>query len=179
MHVDLENRLTDDHFLLFGRITQAYARHEALMEEIMAAVSGADATSVKLMTNHLPFGWKRAVMLNLLRHRGVPVGRIDEVLAFFAPLHTMLQLRDDIAHSSWVQTDPLTAIKPSWLNTGPRWALKPVHDIAGEGKTYVEDDVEQFTYTLESLVEVADRLDENEAALKRYLAAADLAPPRT
>lgn len=179
MHVQFENCLTERHFLLFGRIIQSYARHEALMEEIMASVSGADATSVKLMTAHMPFGWKRAVMLNLLRHRGVFGGLTDDLLAFFEPLHDLSRLRDDIAHSSWAQTDPVTAIRPSWLNKGPKSALKPTHDIGGNGKTYFEDVEEEATYSLDDLSAIADRLDENEKALRRHLAETDLSAPRT
>lgn len=175
MHVQFENCLTDRHLLLFGRIVQSFARHEALMEEIMATVSGADPTSVKLMTSHLPFGWKRATMLGLLRHRGVPLDRVDDVQSFFDPLHTMSHLRDDIAHSAWSQAEPNTTIWPSWLSASPRTAVKAVHDI-GPGKTYFEDFPERFTYTLEQLAEIADGLDQNETALRQYLAANDLAP---
>ena len=84
-----ETCLTERQLMLFGRIVQAYARHEVLMEEIMATVGGADPTSVKLMTRHLPFGWKRATLLNLLRHRGVPVDRIDHVRSLPEPLHSL------------------------------------------------------------------------------------------
>jgi len=174
MGLHFENCLTGLHLRLFGRIVQSFARHEAMMEEVMAKVSGADPTSVKLMTSHLPFGWKRATMLNLLRHRGLPIDRVDEVQWLFEPAHTNLALRDDIAHSTWVPCEPEGLVRPTWLSSEPKVAAKPQHDIDGGGKSYIEDYDERFAYTLESLTEIADQMEESETKLHDYLASADL-----
>ena len=61
--------ITDQHLVLFGAIIQWFARHEVLMQEIMATVSGADATSIKLLTSGLSFTEKRVALFNLLSHQ--------------------------------------------------------------------------------------------------------------
>ena len=47
--------LTERHLTLFGTIVQWFARHELLMQEIMATVSGADSGSIILLTRDFRF----------------------------------------------------------------------------------------------------------------------------
>jgi hypothetical protein len=47
--------VTEEHPLLFGTIIQCFARHEVIMQKIMATISGADVTSIRLLTSELSF----------------------------------------------------------------------------------------------------------------------------
>ena len=38
-----------------------------------------------------------------------------------------LPLRDDIAHSTWVQCEPEGLVRPTWLSSEPKVAAKPQH----------------------------------------------------
>jgi hypothetical protein len=65
--------LTEQHLLLFGAIIQWFARHELLMQDIMATVAGSDTAAIMLLTRGLDFEGKRQALLDLLRHRAVPL----------------------------------------------------------------------------------------------------------
>ena len=76
------NCITDQHLILFGALIQWFAQHEVLMQKIMATVSGADVTSIKLLTSGLGFTEKRDALFNLLRHRAVPLDQIDHIQSY-------------------------------------------------------------------------------------------------
>ena len=48
MDKETPNCLTEEHLMLFGMITQWFARYELLIHKIIATVSGSDATSITL-----------------------------------------------------------------------------------------------------------------------------------
>ena len=85
MNKGTPNCLAEEHLMLFGMVIQWFARHEVLMHEIMGTVSGSDATSIKLLTRGLSFTVKRDALFNLLRHRAVPLDRIDQVRKYLDP----------------------------------------------------------------------------------------------
>src|SRR5580704_8878114 len=94
--------LTERHLLLFGTIIQWFARYELLMQEIMAAVTEADSGSVILLVRGLDFSGKRQALIDLLRHRTIPLDRYDEINRYLMVAHTLTPLRNDIAHSGWI-----------------------------------------------------------------------------
>jgi len=162
--------LTEQHLILFGKIIQWFARHEVLIEEIMATVSGADATSIKLLTSGLCFTEKRDALFNLLRHRAVPLDQIDQIQSYLEVLHTFTPLRDDITHSVWIEGKPQNSIWPAWLKAGPRTAIKPLHDLGDDTKDFIEDDEDKVTYTLDNLKETVGTLEMNYVEFQEFTA---------
>ena len=161
--------LTEEHLMLFGMITQWFARHEVLVHQIMGIVSRSDATSMKLLTNGLSFNVKRDALFNLLRHRAVPLDRIDQVRRYLEILNTFTPLRSDIAHSGWIEAKSANSTQPAWLSHGPVAAIKAVHDIDEHAKTFIEDYQDQVTYTLDELNEVVDNLEVNYTRFRAYV----------
>jgi hypothetical protein len=167
--------VTDQHLLFFGTIVQCFARYEFLMQEIMAAVSGADATSVKLLTATLSFNEKRDALFRLLSHRAVPFDQIEQIRSYLRIPSAFTSLRDDIAHSIWTEGVPQGSIWPAWLSHGSLTAVKPLHDIGSQAKAFVEGDADKVTYTLDDLREISHRLTLNHSGLEAYAVAIGLA----
>jgi hypothetical protein len=167
--------ITDQHLVFFGTIVQLYARHEVLMQEIMATVSGADVTSIRLLTTGFNFPEKQAALFNLLRHRVVPIDQIDQIRNYLQMPNTYISLRNDIVHSTWTDALPQNAVRPLWLTHGSQAALKPVHDIDKGSKEFIEDYQDKVTYTLDDLREIGEKLAMNFAGFRDYITKARLA----
>jgi hypothetical protein len=165
---------TDQHLMLFGTVTQSFAQHESLMQEIMAAVSGADVTSIRLLTRGLNFNQRRDALFNLLRHRAVPIDQIDQIRNYLQILQTYNALRHDIAHATWIDGKPKNSIRPLWLTHGPVAAIRPVHDTDNDTKPFIEDDDDRATYTIDDLREIGVNLTTNCAEFRDYLVKVDL-----
>jgi hypothetical protein len=159
----------DQHLVLFGRIVQIYARYEVLIQEIMAAVSGADVTSIRLLTSGLNFTERQDALFNLLSHRAVPIDQIDQVRNYLQMPRTYTPLRNDITHSTWTEGPSQTTIRPLWLSHGPLSALKPVHDVGHGSREFIETYDDQVTYTLDDLREIGENLAVNYAGFRDYL----------
>jgi hypothetical protein len=158
--------LTEQHLLLFGTIVQWFARYEVLMQEIMAAVSGADITSIKLLTVSIGFTAKRDALFRLLRHRAVPHDQVDQIQSYFQVIDTFVTLRNDIVHSAWVRGAPQNSIWPLWLTHGPLSAVTPLRDTA----------VGNTTYSLDDLIEISRNIAVNHANLRAYVVGLGLTP---
>ena len=94
--------LTERHLTLFGAIVQWFARHELLMQKIIATVIESDSAAVMLLTRDLTFGEKHRALLGLLHHRSVPTrsirGRGEVALEFvqsLLPVNLRLPLRGE------------------------------------------------------------------------------------
>ena len=166
--------ITEQHLMLFGTITQCFAQHKSLMQEVMAAVSGADVTSIRLLTHALNFNQRRDALFNLLRHRAVPLNQIDQIRNYLQILQTYNALRHDIAHATWIDGKPNNSIRPLWLTHGPVAAIRPVHDTDGDTKPFIEDDDDRATYTLNDLREIGGNLATNCAEFRDYLVKVNL-----
>ena len=161
--------ITDQHLSRFGTILQSFAQHELLMQEIMAVVSGADVTSIRLLTHGLNFTQRRDALFNLLRHRAVPIDQVDQIRNYLQILQTYHTLRNDIAHSVWVEGKPRNSVQPLWLTHGAMAAIKPVHDIDGNAKPFIEDEDDRATYTIDDLREIGENLSANWIGFRAYL----------
>jgi len=157
------DHLTDRHLLLFGTIVQWFAQYEVLMREVMAKVAGCDAAAVMLMTRSLDFAAKRRALLDLLRHREVPLDRYDRINEFLAVPHTLTPLRNDIAHSAWIPASTEHWIQPDWILHLPP-GVRPLH-----GDEFVEHQEDKMAYSLDDLGEAAERLVANYKAFAGYL----------
>ena len=69
MSLKLPSCLTEKHLTLFGVIVQWFARHELLMEQLMAHVAGTDNASPIALTRGLSLEGKRSALHDLLRHQ--------------------------------------------------------------------------------------------------------------
>jgi len=94
--------LTERHLTLFGTIVQWFARHELLMQEIIATVIGSDSAAVMLLTRDLTFDDKHRALLGLLHHRGIPLDQFDAIRSYLKVPHALSTLCDDIEHSAWI-----------------------------------------------------------------------------
>jgi len=145
------------------------------MQEIMATVSGADVTSIRLLTAGFNFPEKQEALFNLLRHRVVPIDRIDQIRNYLRMPHTYLSLRNDIVHSTWTDALPQNSVRPLWLTHGQLAALKPVHDIDKGSKEFIEDYQDKVTYTLDDLREISENLAMNYTGFRDYITKVALA----
>ena len=147
------------------------------MQEIMATISGADVTSIRLLTAGFNFPEKQEALFNLLRHRVVPIDQIDQIRNYLQMSHTYLSLRNDIVHATWTDALPQNAVRPLWLTHGQMAALKPVHDIDKGSKEFIEDYEDKVTYTLDDLREISESLAMNYAGFRDYLTKVNLVSP--
>lgn len=161
--------LTERHLLLFGTIIQWFARYELLMQEIMATVAGSDSACVMLLTRGLDFDGKRQALLDLLRHRVIPLDQFDRVNAFLIVPHTLTPLRNDIAHSAWISAPYPNSIQPDWILRLPP-SVEPLRDNPNvPSGNLVERDEEKVAYSIDDLYEIVENLAANHARFSNYL----------
>jgi hypothetical protein len=151
--------LTERHLLLFGTIMQWFAQYELLMQEVMAVIAGCDPAVIMLLTRGLDFSGKRRALLDLLRHRTVPVDRYDRISSYLVVPHTLTPLRNDIAHSVWRPGTSASGIQPDWLLRLPR-GIKPLHGNDLPDENNVEYSLEDLNETVETLAENYERLSD-------------------
>jgi hypothetical protein len=72
------------------------------MQQIIATVIGSHLADVMLLTKTLTLGEKRIALLNLLRHRVIPLDQFDAVYKYLTIPETFSLLLSDIKHSAWV-----------------------------------------------------------------------------
>jgi hypothetical protein len=168
MSAGIVDCLTERHLTLFGTIAQWFARHELLMQEIMATVIGSDSAAVMLLAKDLRFGEKHQALLRLLRHRNVPLDQFDVVRGYLKVPHALSKLRDDIVHSAWAAGPSPNSIQPDWiLRRAP--SIKPMHKAADtRPEDFKEDEDDRVEYTLDELTEIAETLRENHELLFNY-----------
>ena len=170
------NCLSEQHLLLFGTITQWFARYELLLDEIIATIIGSDAATVLLLIGDLSFGSKRQVLLDLLRHRSISLDQFDRVYAFLDVPETLLPLRNDIAHSAWIRCENPNSIQPEWIFRS-RPSIRPLHDDPhAPSESFVETAQDKIGYTMEDLIAMAARLATNYELFTSYLSDKGLIP---
>ncbi len=153
--------LTERHLLLFGTIVQLFARYELLMQEMMATSIRSDTAAVILLTRGLTFADKRHALLNLLRHRQVPLDQCDATYRYLEVPHTWSMLCDDIKHSGWIVGPSPNSIQPNWILVRSP-TIKPMHRPPDtQPDDFIEDDNDRIEYTLNDLGEAADTLGRN------------------
>jgi len=162
--------LTEQHLLFFGMVIHWFARHEVLIQEIMATISGSDVTSIKVLTSGLSLTGKRDALFNLLRHKEIPLDQIDQIQSYLGVLQTFIPLRNDIMHSVWVEGKPQNSIWPAWLKAGPLTAIKPMDHLSEDTKAFIEVEQDKVTYTLDNLKESIETLERNYAGFHEYAA---------
>lgn len=169
--------LTPRHLQLFGTIVQWFARYELLMQDLMATVAGSDSAAVMLLTRRLDFSAKRQVLLDLLRHRPVPLDQFDRVRGHLVIPDNLTPLRNNIAHSAWKPGLSATGVQPNWILRIPR-SVKPSRGDPATSGSYVEDNEDQVEYTLDDLAQIVESLAGNYAVFLAYLREVDLVPGR-
>lgn len=162
--------VSEQHLLLFGTIVQGFAAHESLIQRVMAHILETQAASIMLLTRSLAFEEKRKALLDLLRHRQIPLDQYDRVNAYLNFPLAIARLRNDIIHSVWITAQSPDSIQPDWI-LKPLPRIKPVHTetdsvVAG----FFEDEEEKLAYSLNDLTEIAVALQNNLANFSGYLA---------
>ena len=169
MEKPLSDCLTERHLLLFGSIVQWFARYEVLMQDVMAAVAGANSTAVMFLTRGLNFNGKRRALLDLLRHRIVPLDQFDRINSYLLVPNTFFTLRDDIAHSTWISSTPSNWIQPNWILRMPPGVRPLRSDLCASAENFVELEQDKVAYSLEDLNETVQTLAANYESFKGYL----------
>jgi len=169
--------LTPRHLQLFGAIVQWFARYELLMQDVMATVAGSDSAAVMLLTRRLDFAAKRQVLLDLLRHRPVPLDQFDRIRGHLVIPDNLTPLRNNIAHSAWKPGVSATGVQPNWILRIPP-SVKPSRGDPAMSGTYLEDDDDRIEYTLEDLAQIVESLAGNYVLFLAYLTEVDLVPGR-
>jgi hypothetical protein len=164
----LPDSLTDRHLLLFGAIIQWFARYERLMLKVSCTVTGSDYGSIVLLTRGLDFEGKRRTLLDLLRDRPVPLDQYDRICDYVKIPCGLTKLRDDIAHSTWVEVCYSNGNRRDWpLRLSAR--VKPLrHDSNPSGSLFFED-ADKIGYSIGDLEEVVRNLSDNYESFANYL----------
>jgi hypothetical protein len=170
--------LTPRHLQLFGTIVQEFARYELLMQDVMAMVAGADAAAVMLLTRSLDFAGKRRVLIDLLRHRPVPLDQFDRIRGYLVIPENLTPLRNDIAHSAWKPGASATGVQPNWIVRIPP-SVRPSRGDPASPESYVEDNEDRIEYTLDNLAQIVESLAGNYALFLAYLREVDLVAGRS
>jgi hypothetical protein len=170
--------LTPRHLQLFGTIVQWFARFELLMQDVMATVAGADAAAVMLLTRSLDFAGKRRVLVDLLRHRPVPLDQFDRIRGYLVIPENLTPLRNDIAHSAWKPGVTATGVQPNWIVRIPP-SVRPSRGDPASPESYVEDNEDRIEYTLDDLAQIVESLAGNYALFLAYLREVDLVAGRS
>jgi hypothetical protein len=169
--------LTPRHLELFGTIVQWFARYELLLQGIMAAVAGTDPAAVMLLTRRLDFAEKRRVLLDLLRHRPIPMDQFDRIRGFLFIPDSLTPLCDNITHSSWKPGASASGVQPNWVLRIPP-SVRPSHGDPQTLGAYVEDNQDRMEYTLEDLATVVENLKGNYDLFLAYVHDVKLMPQR-
>jgi len=155
-----------EHMAVFGTIVQSFARHEFLMQGIMAALLNVPLSNAALITAGLGYSGKRDALLSLLRDVSLPDDQVERIRWFLGELHKHNQLRNHIAHSLW---------KPGTRHG----TIKPVGAIARGGLArFLGSDPNEEDWSLRDLATIADELSTNYNRFLDYAEKASLIPPR-
>jgi hypothetical protein len=161
--------LTERHLFLFGTIVQWFARYELVMQKIMATVSHCDSASIMVLTRGLDFGQKRIALLDLLRHRTVPLNQYDKICSYLLVPHDLKPLLKDIMHSVWVKTSHPDSIQPDWIMHWPS-GIRPLREGSGDPDSgFVAMDADKTGYTLDDLNIIVSNLATNHELFMNYL----------
>ena len=164
-----EDCLTENHLRLFGAIIRWFARYELLMLELTAAIAGSDASAIMILTRNLDFRDKRLALIDLLRHRAIPLDQYHRIVDYLIVPNTFLSLRNDIAHSAWTKAPNPYLIQPVWIFRRQP-GVKPLHgDPDASGARYVECDEDKLDYSLEFLGQAVETLASNYESFSAYL----------
>jgi hypothetical protein len=136
------------------------------------------------LTRGLNFSGKREALLDLLRHRTIPLDQFDRINEYLTVVHTFTPLHNDIAHSKWkLGSSSSRWIQPDWVLRTPS-RVKPLHSDPGVGgEDLVERAEDKLAYSLKDLDETVETFAANYANLSGYLLRLDypagdvMAPP--
>lgn len=150
--------LSERHLFLFGSIINWFARYERLMVEAMARLTGGDLVSIALMTRRLSFEEKRRALLNILRHRGIPIDQYDRVNEYLRIPSGLVALQENIIHSTWVVHHEPNSVQPDWILDLPP-TVQPW--LGALDSDFIKGEDEKFGYTIDDLTEVVRSLSLN------------------
>jgi hypothetical protein len=157
------NCLTERHLLIFGTIVQWFARYELLIQEIIAAAAGCDSGSIIVLTHDLDFRVKRQALLDLLRHRNIPLDQYDRINAYLMVPYTLASLRNNIVHSAWIAGPASSWVQPDWVRRLPP-SVRPF-----QGNGLIESEQDKVAFSLEDLNESVETLATNYTGFSSYL----------
>jgi hypothetical protein len=172
-------RLTEQHLLLFGTIIQWFAKYELLMQDMMATAAGLDSANIMLLTRGLDFTGKRQALLDLLRHKVIPVDDLNRICEYLMVPNTLTPLRNDIAHSVWTSAPDSRSIQPAWILQLPP-GVRPLREALFDANPdkFLENAQDKITYTLDELDEIVGRLAGNYRSFSDYVTTVGLITAR-
>lgn len=102
-----------EHLAAFGAIVHQFARFEMLMASLAAQLIGARMMHSLILMTGLGYAGKRAALLSILEHHSLPDDQKRQITSFLDKLHAYNQMRNNIAHSAWMQGRRKGSIKPA------------------------------------------------------------------
>jgi len=174
---DFANVLSEQHLCLFGQIVQCFAHYELTIARVLSNVGGTDLQAVLTLTQGTGFDDKRRALLDLFRHREIPLDRFDRVFACLQVPHTYLPLLSAIEHSLWRKGAAEDSIQPDWLFAARR-TVEPACADAGEpvGR-FTALSATPMQYTLKELRGIANELMDSHRFFVTSLKEMDLLRP--
>jgi hypothetical protein len=152
------------HMQGFGTIIQWFARHETLMACLAAKLLDAHLGPTAFLMAGLGYAGKRDAILSLLKHSSLRADQKEKVESFLEELQGYNRLRNNAAHSVWIEGKRPDSIKPMVV------VVK-----GGSGKVIGLKDNEQ-DYTPRELLQTADKISFLYNRFRDYLLAEGLLP---
>jgi hypothetical protein len=152
------------HMQGFGTIIQWFARHETLLAFIAAGLLKTKVAPTLFLMAGLGYQGKRDAVLSLLKHAALRQDQKEKVESFLSELHGFSKLRNNAAHSTWVEGKRPNAIKPMLVVAR-----------GGSGRVIGIGDNEQ-DFTPEELLQTADKIALLYNRFRDYLIAEGLLP---
>jgi len=153
------------HVVAFGSIVQQFARHEYLIQAIIAKLIGASYPNTALITSDLGYAGKRNAILSLLKVIDIKDKTRERIAWHLGELHKQNQLRNHIAHSLWTTGTRLNSIKPLGA------------DARGGQAKFNGLDEDDRDYTIDEFIDIADELSENYDRFVSFLNSVKLLTP--
>ena len=148
--------LGERHHLIFGTIVQHFARFERLVEVAIARILGAQFPLVAIVVSGLGYSAKCEALTSLLGVVSGPAECADAITSALAEFKKYVPLRNAIAHHPWKEgTRPQTIKHLSVSSRGGKAIWRGMED----------DDRD---YTIDELIDIADRLLETHDKLVAY-----------
>ncbi|HEX2942786.1 MAG TPA: hypothetical protein VHO91_17180 [Rhodopila sp.] len=169
---------TGTHVLVIEMFIHWFTRFEDAMQQIMATVSGAEITSIRLLTERLSYAEKHDALFSLLRRRSVPGEQIRQLQEHLRVVHTFAPLRDDFDAAGWSDGQMPWTTWPAWLPHAADNGAIPVPDVITTATAVMEDQDNPVSYTPEDMQTIVRRLAASYAGLRQYATAMGLLQPR-
>lgn len=108
--------VSPEHMVGMGMIVQFFARHELLMTKLMSKIIGCKELDIVFLMSGLGYQGKRDAVLSVLVNSTMPKDQKDKINSYLDELNSYKNLRNNAAHSAWVDGKRNGSIKPMFFS---------------------------------------------------------------